>query len=79
MKESDKVTGKTETINLDSPKLISGKTELFKDIIEWTSRNENVWLFFPIGFIESEISILKIFSKGINEAERERLSNCCVH
>ncbi|OXA90483.1 UxaA family hydrolase [Flavobacterium hercynium] len=67
--ESDKVTGKTETIGWDSPNIDKWKDRTFLGYHREDGQvgTENVWLFFPLVFCENRnIEILKdIFEKEL--------------
>ena len=67
--ESDKVTGKTETIGWDVPNIDKWKDRTFNGYHREDGQvgTENVWLFFPLVFCENRnIEILKdIFEKEL--------------
>ncbi|TDE05787.1 UxaA family hydrolase [Flavobacterium sandaracinum] len=67
--ESDKVTGKTETIGWDIPNIDKWKDRTFNGYHREDGQvgTENVWLFFPLVFCENRnIEILKdIFEKEL--------------
>ena len=67
--ESDKVTGKTETIGWDVPNVDKWKDRTFNGYHREDGQvgTENVWLFFPLVFCENRnIEILKdIFEKEL--------------
>lgn len=67
--ESDKVTGKTETIGWDIPNIYKWQSRTFMGYHREDGQvgTENVWLFFPLVFCENRnIEILKdIFEKEL--------------
>jgi altronate hydrolase len=78
--ESDKVTGKTETIGWTVPNVDKWKGRTFQGYHREDGQvgTENVWLFFPLVFCENRnIEILKdIFEKELMKP-KETIINYC--